>query len=59
MKRRDFCRTMAAAVGVGGVAASNLLPAMAQVSGPATADVGQIYQLQAASIGRRRRRILS
>ena len=48
MKRRDFCRTMAAAVGVGGVAASNLLPAMAQVSGPATADVGQIYQLQAA-----------
>ena len=48
MKRRDFCRTMAVAVGVGGVAAANLLPAMAQVSGPATADVGQIYQLQAA-----------
>jgi hypothetical protein len=48
MKRRDFCRTMAAAVGVGGVAASNLLPAMAQVSGPATADVAKIYQLQAA-----------
>ena len=48
MKRREFCRTMAAAVGVGGVMASNLLPAMAQVSGPATADVAQIYQLQAA-----------
>jgi hypothetical protein len=39
---------MAAAVGVGGVAAFNLLPATAQVSGPATADVAQIYQLQAA-----------
>ena len=48
MKRRDFYRTMAAVVGVGGVAASNLLPVMAQVSGPATAGVAQIYQLQAA-----------
>jgi hypothetical protein len=48
MKRRDFYRAMAAVVGVGGVAAANLLPAMAQVSGPATADVAQIYQLQAA-----------
>ena len=48
MKRRDFCRTMAAAVGVGGVAAATLVPARAQVSGPATADVAQIYQLQAA-----------
>jgi hypothetical protein len=48
MNRRDFCRTMAAAAGVGGIAASNLLPAMAQVSGPATADVAKIYQLQAA-----------
>ena len=48
MKRRDFCKTMAAAAGVGGVAAFNLLPAMAQVSGSATADVAQIYQLQAA-----------
>ena len=48
MKRRDFCRTMAAVVGVGGVAASHLLPAMAQVNGPATADVANIYQLQAA-----------
>ena len=48
MKRRDFCRTIAAAVGVGGVAAAHLVPARAQVSGPATADVAQIYQLQAA-----------
>jgi len=48
MKRRDFCRTMAAAVGVGGVAAATLVPARAQVSGSATADVAQIYQLQAA-----------
>jgi hypothetical protein len=39
---------MAAVVGVGGVAASNLLPAMAQGNGPATADVANIYQLQAA-----------
>ncbi|HSF29097.1 MAG TPA: nuclear transport factor 2 family protein [Candidatus Tectomicrobia bacterium] len=48
MKRRDFCKTMAAVVGVGGVAASHLWPALAQVSGPVTADVAQIYQLQAA-----------
>ena len=48
MQRRDFCRTMAAAVGVGGAMAATLVPAMAQVSGPATADVAQIYQLQAA-----------
>ncbi len=48
MKRRAFCRTMAAMVGVGGVEALHLLPAAAQVSGPATADVAKIYQLQAA-----------
>jgi hypothetical protein len=39
---------MAAALGVGGVAVSNLLPAVAQVNGPATADIANIYQLQAA-----------
>jgi hypothetical protein len=39
---------MVAAVGVGGVAVSKLMPAMAQVSGPATADIAEIYQLQAA-----------
>ena len=48
MKRRDFYRTMAAAVGVGGVAVASLVPARAQVSGSATADVAHIYQLQAA-----------
>src|SRR5262245_29939364 len=47
VKRRDFC-AIVLTMGVGGVVASNLLPAMAQVSGPATADVAQIYQLQAA-----------
>jgi hypothetical protein len=46
MKRRDFVRIVAA--GLGGVTASSLWPAMAQVSGPATADVAKIYQLQAA-----------
>jgi hypothetical protein len=48
MKRRDFCRIMATAAGIGGVAAATLVPARAQVSGPATADVAHIYQLQAA-----------
>jgi hypothetical protein len=48
MKRRDFCRIMATAAGIGGVAAATLVPARAQVSGPATADIAQIYQLQAA-----------
>jgi hypothetical protein len=49
MKRRQFCRSIAVAVaGAGGLAASNLLPAMAQVSGSATADVAQVYELQAA-----------
>ena len=48
MNRRNFCRTMATVVGVGGVAAAHLVPAQAQVSGPATADVAHIYQLQAA-----------
>src|SRR5215470_6551619 len=45
MKRRAFCRTMAAAVGV---VAAHLGPARAQVSEPATADIAQMYQLQAA-----------
>jgi hypothetical protein len=48
MNRRDFWKTMVAAVSVGGVEASNLLPAMAEQNGPATADVTKIYQLQAA-----------
>ncbi len=48
MKRRDFCKTIGVAVGVGGVTALHVSPAKAQVSGAATADVAQIYQLQAA-----------
>jgi hypothetical protein len=48
MERRDFWRTMAAVMTVGGVEALNLNPATAQVSGPVTADVAKIYQLQAA-----------
>src|SRR5438034_3300453 len=48
MNRRDFWKTMVAAVGVGGIEASNLLPAIAEQNGPATADVAKIYQLQAA-----------
>jgi hypothetical protein len=49
MKRRQFCRSAAtAAVGLGAAAVSNLLPATAQVKGPATADVAGIYELQAA-----------
>jgi hypothetical protein len=34
---------MAAAVGIGGVAVSHLMLAMAQVSGPATADVAKSH----------------
>jgi hypothetical protein len=48
MRRRDFFRAMVAAVGAAGVEASNLLPAMAEPSGAATADIAKIYQLQAA-----------
>jgi hypothetical protein len=42
MNRRDFWKTLVAAVSVGGVEASNLLPAMAEQNGPATADVAKI-----------------
>ena len=48
MKRRDFWKIMMAAVGAGGVEASNVLPAIADENGRATADVAKIYQLQAA-----------
>src|SRR5437879_3093014 len=48
MNRRDFWKTVVAAVGVGGIEASNLLPAIADQNGPATADIAKIYQLQAA-----------
>jgi len=48
MQRRDFFRAMVAAMTVGGIEASRLAPATAQVNGSASADVAKIYQLQAA-----------
>ena len=48
MQRRDFFRAMVAAMTVGGIEASRLVPAAAQVNGSASADVAKIYQLQAA-----------
>src|SRR5262245_35273144 len=48
MKRRVFFRTVAAAAGVGTVATAGLASARAQVNPPATPDVADIYQLQAA-----------
>lgn len=48
MKRRDFSKIIMAVVGVGGVEASNLVPAIANQNGQATAEVAKIYQLQAA-----------
>ena len=48
MERRSFCKTLPGiAVGIGGLA--GFLPRLeAQVSGPDSAQVGKIYQLQAA-----------
>jgi len=48
MKRRVFVRTVAAAAGVGSFATACLPSARAQVNGPATPDISDIYQLQAA-----------
>jgi hypothetical protein len=48
VKRRDFSKIIMAVVGVGGVEASNLVPAIANQNGQATAEVAKIYQLQAA-----------
>jgi len=48
MKRKDFCKAVVTVVGVAGTAASHPSPANADVSGPPTADVAQIYELQAA-----------
>ena len=59
MKRRDLCRTMAAAVGVGGVAVAHLA---SEGAGERAGDGGRRPNLPTAgvpSIGRRRRRILS
>jgi hypothetical protein len=48
MKRRDFCKAVGMAVGTGGLVGSNLSPVQAQVSGPQSTQVAEIYQLQAA-----------
>jgi SnoaL-like protein len=50
MRRRDFVGGVArtAAVGMGGLLASTLSTAEGQVSRPESAEVGDIYQLQAA-----------
>lgn len=49
MERRDFFKGMAGtAIGMGGfVNSSALLPVSAQVTGPESAQIGEIYQLQA------------
>jgi hypothetical protein len=48
MERRDFCKNLPGiALGVGGLAASGV-PLGAQVSGPDSTQVAEIYQLQAA-----------
>jgi len=49
MKRRDFCRGAAGvALGAGATLGSGLLPLMAQVTGPESEQIGEIYELQAA-----------
>jgi len=50
MKRRDFvgCAARTAALGLGAFAGSAPTTAEGQVSGPESAQVGDIYQLQAA-----------
>ena len=49
MERRNFCKGVAgAAIGVGGLVGPGFFLAKAQVSGPESAQVGKIYQLQAA-----------
>jgi hypothetical protein len=50
MERRDFFRGMAGtAISIGGFMNSSALsPLLAQVSGPESAQIGEIYQLQAA-----------
>jgi SnoaL-like protein len=47
MKRRDFCTRITAA-GVGALAMASSMTGTAQVTGPPTADVAEIYELQAA-----------
>ena len=48
MQRREFFRTVPALAGVAGVTASTLAPLGAQVIGPESTQVAEIYELQAA-----------
>ena len=49
MKRRDFYKSVGGmAVGIQGLVGSALSPARAQVSGPNSAQVSELYELQAA-----------
>jgi hypothetical protein len=49
MKRRDFCRNAAGmTVGAGAILGSSILPLKAQLTGPESEQIGEIYQLQAA-----------
>ena len=49
MKRRDFLKDAAAtATGVGGLVIASVSPAEAQVTGPESVQVAEIYELQAA-----------
>ena len=49
MKRRDFCKTAAGVtVGMGALAGPVLAPVNAQVIGPESRQVAEIYELQAA-----------
>lgn len=48
MQRREFFRTASALAGVAGLTGTALVPLRAQVSGPESTQVGEIYELQAA-----------
>lgn len=48
MQRREFFRTASALAGVAGLTGSALAPLGAQVIGPESTQVGEIYELQAA-----------
>lgn len=48
MQRREFFRTVPALVGVAGLTGSTLVPLGAQVIGPESTQVAEIYELQAA-----------
>lgn len=48
MQRREFFKTVPALAGVAGLAGSTLVPLGAQVIGPESTQVAEIYELQAA-----------